>query len=98
MWLPPWSTPTIRPTMSPTSTSPTAPACPLAAGSTLRRRSRRSRCAARRESGSGDGSCDEVRLRSRSLAVGQHVAGDDDLLDLAGAVVNLGHFRVAKVT
>src|SRR5215204_444702 len=31
------------------------------------------------------------------VALGKHVAGDDDLLDLAGAIVDLGHLGVAKV-
>src|SRR5215207_3106585 len=36
-------------------------------------------------------------LPGRLLAFGQDMAGDDDLLDLAGAVVDLGHLGVAEI-
>src|SRR4051794_6174110 len=97
MRLPPWSTPTTGPTTSPTSSLPTAPACRLAAGSTPRRRSRRSRCDVQRGSGSGDASCDGGRLPSCSLAPGRRVAGEGALLDFASAVVDLGRLGVAEV-
>ena len=37
-------------------------------------------------------------LTGAPLALGQNVAGDDHLLDLAGSVVDLGHLGVAEVT
>src|SRR5215216_846102 len=93
----PWLTPTTGPPTCPISSSPTAPASPQEAASIPRRLSRRSHCAVQRGSGSGDASCDQERLPSRALALGQDVASDDDLLNLAGAVVDLGHLRVAEV-
>jgi hypothetical protein len=49
-------------------------------------------------SGRFSGSClCQAREPLPGVAFCQDVAGDDDLLDLAGAVVDLGHLRVAEV-
>src|SRR5215208_736518 len=62
---------------------------------TAERCSPRSRCRVFPCAAMGAG--DHGTPSGRLLAFGQDVAGDDDFLNLAGAVVNLGHLGVAEV-
>src|SRR5215216_2539873 len=83
--------------MCPTSSSPTPAVWRRAVGSIQRRRFRQSHCAVPKGSGSDDASWDDGRSPDRAVALGKNMAGDDHLLDLAGTIVDLGHFRVSKV-